>query len=352
MEKRDLGQRVRRAAGAPLGDDRDQSVSPFDVLVGIGWLPQSAVDRWRQGRIDCLEDAIAVEPVRARAAVALLDEWAAGEGLQHDEIAYVARTRDHGTLRFSRNGDADVERRYRTRWVSSTLSVGRRRKLTESQSRPPDLVVISALRDWECTECSGTGELLFMEGDGPLCLECAELDHLVFLPAGDAALTRRAKKASGLSAVVVRFGRARRRYERRGILVEDAALASAEEQCLADEEARRRRQEREAERRAQDKVEFQEALAHEIMRRFPGCPAERANAIARQTGARRSGRVGRSSAGRALDPDAITRAVAAAARHTETDYDDLLMSGLTRPAARERVRSKVDSVLDSWRAFG
>jgi len=37
-----------------------------------------------------------------------------------------------------------------------------------------------------------------MEAAGPVCLACAELDHLVFLGAGDAALTRRAKAASKL----------------------------------------------------------------------------------------------------------------------------------------------------------
>ena len=47
-----------------------------------------------------------------------------------------------------------------------------------------------------------------------LCMSCADMDHLVFLESGDAALTRRAKRASRLSAVVVRFSRARRRYER------------------------------------------------------------------------------------------------------------------------------------------
>jgi hypothetical protein len=30
------------------------------------------------------------------------------------------------------------------------------------------------------------------EGQGALCLACADLDHLLFLPAGNAALTRRA----------------------------------------------------------------------------------------------------------------------------------------------------------------
>jgi hypothetical protein len=48
----------------------------------------------------------------------------------------------------------------------------------------------------------------------------------VFLPAGDAALSRRARKASTLSAVVVRFSRPRKRYERQGILVEPKARES------------------------------------------------------------------------------------------------------------------------------
>jgi hypothetical protein len=45
-------------------------------------------------------------------------------------------------------------------------------------------------------------------------LTCADMDHLVFLPAGGAALTRRAKKASTLSAVVVRLAADVRRCPR------------------------------------------------------------------------------------------------------------------------------------------
>ena len=63
-------------------------------------------------------------------------------------------------------------------------------------------------------------------------------DHLVFLPRGDAALTRRASKYSTLRAVVVRFSRSRERYERQGLLVEEAALTRAEQECLSDAEAR------------------------------------------------------------------------------------------------------------------
>lgn len=144
------------------------------------------------------------------------------------EIDYVARTRDRRRLRFSATGAADVEREYRTHWVSAELSDTQRRNLIDRLSRPPELVVISPLKDWTCTTCSGTGDLLLMQEAGPVCLACASLDHLVFLPSGDAGLTRRAHRAGDLSAVVVRFSRSRKRYERQGLLVEPAALAAAE----------------------------------------------------------------------------------------------------------------------------
>jgi len=55
---------------------------------------------------------------------------------------------------------------------------------------------------------------------------------LEFLPSGDAALTRRATKASQLSAVVVRWSTRRNRYERQGILAEPAAIEqAAQEVC-------------------------------------------------------------------------------------------------------------------------
>ena len=114
--------------------------------------------------------------------------------------------------------------------------------------------------------------MLVVEGGAPRCLDCADLGHLVFLPRGDTALTRRSREESALSAVVVRFNRRKGRYERQGVLVEEAGLARAEERCLADAEARRRRRVRDARRRAVEDVRFTEAFAAEIRRLFPGCP--------------------------------------------------------------------------------
>jgi hypothetical protein len=219
----------------------------------------------------------------------------------------------------------------------------------QAQSKPPDLVVISPLKDWTCSSCGGTGDLLRMEDTGPVCMTCADMAHLVFLPSGDAALTRRAKTASRLSAVVVRFSRARGHYERQGTLVEEAAIEQAEAQCLADEEARERRREREAARREQQDIELQAHMAAKIVSLFPGCPAGRPEEIAQHAATRGSGRVGRSAAGRALDEHALELAVVASIRHRDTSYDELLMSGIDRSEARQRVRRDVDGVLDTWR---
>jgi hypothetical protein len=212
-----------------------------------------------------------------------------------------------------------------------------------------DLVVISPIRDWVCSTCGGTGELLTMDDPGPVCLGCAELDHLVFLPSGDAALTRRARRGSGLSAVVVRFSRARGRYERQGVLVEQDALVKAEADCLTDESARARRREREGIRRVKEDLKLQQEMSAAISSLYPGCPTERSYQIAEHAATRGSGRVGRSADGRELKHYALDLAVIASVRHQDTAYDDLLMSGIDREEARELVRDSVNSILDEWR---
>ena len=118
-----------------------------------------------------------------------------------------------------------------------------------------DLRVFISSRDSRCDECKedlGPKAWITLAGNkGALCLSCGDLDHLIFLPSGDAALTRRARKHSTLSAVVLKWSKARKRYERQGLLVDEAALRQAEIECLADKEARAQRRVREAERRGE-----------------------------------------------------------------------------------------------------
>ena len=68
-----------------------------------------------------------------------------------------------------------------------------------SSQESRELVVYSILRDSSCKACGeglSKGDFLFMEGEHPLCLSCADFDHFVYLPRGNAALTRRARKHS------------------------------------------------------------------------------------------------------------------------------------------------------------
>ena len=150
-----LERRVVQAAETAL--DRQQYVAPVDVLVGIGWLTSSTVDRWRQGQVDYLEQAVDANLSKISTAMALFRRWAASRDLRPSETTYVARARDRRALRFNKSGDPNLETAFRTHWVSADLSDAKRQKMTESQSRPSDLVVVSALNDWECTECGTPG---------------------------------------------------------------------------------------------------------------------------------------------------------------------------------------------------
>ncbi|MFJ5258956.1 DUF2293 domain-containing protein [Streptomyces sp. NPDC088387] len=215
------------------------------------------------------------------------------------------------------------------------------------------LLVFQPLKRKRCAACGrGPLPMLVLEDAAPRCLDCADLGHLVFLPRGDTALTRRSREESGLSVVVVRFNRRQSRYERQGVLVEEAALVRAEARCLADSEARRRRRVRDAARRAAQDLRFTDAFAREIRRLFPGCPQDRALEIAAHASLRGSGRVGRSAAGRALSEGAVISAVVASVRHVDTPYDRLLMSGVSRYEARRRIAPTVETVLRAWQGAG
>ena len=221
-----------------------------------------------------------------------------------------------------------------------------------NRSRRSDIAVFAITRAATCAECGADlwpGNLLRIEHDQPLCMACADLDRLVFLPSGDAALTRRARKHSTLSAVVLRFSRARKRHERPGLLVEEDALEQAQRECLADADARAAARARAAERRAEEDTEHIAAFARRIGERYPGCPPAEHGTIARHACRKHSGRVGRSAAAKRLDPETIDLAVRAHVRHAHTRYHELLGSGQDRATARATVAADVQEVLGAWR---
>ena len=349
--KQPLEQRVVRTAEAVLAQQK--YVSAIDVLTGTGLLAPVHVKNWRNGRIDSLEKVIQGRPDKISLALASLRRWATESGLEPSEVRYVRQVRGQALdLRFSESGDAEIEKVYRTHFVSPVLSDHQRQNLDKRLNRAPQPVVFDIVRDSRCTECGvelPKGNCLFMEGEQALCLPCAGRGDLEYLPSGDAALTRRATKYSERTAVVVRFSRSRGRYERQGILVEPAALEKAEQDCALDADERARARARNAKRREEEDRELVARMSAELRRLFPACPPGEELAIARHTAQRGSGRVGRTASSRDLEEDPLTAAVAAAVRHNHTNYDQLLARGMDRASARAEVSDRVQAILARWR---
>jgi hypothetical protein len=224
----------------------------------------------------------------------------------------------------------------------------------ERTKQTEDLAVFISTgdRDSSCCECGeplDRGDwITLVEDKGALCLTCADLDHLIFLPSGNAALTRRARKNSTLVAVVLKWSRARKRYERQGLLIEQKALEQAETECLADSDARVRRRDREAQRRVALDRQYVESFGLRVRELYPACPVEREKAIAEHACLKYSGRIGRSAAAKHFDERAVELTVIAHVRHTETRYDELLAGGHERSEAREHVEEEVLKTLARW----
>jgi len=344
--------RVVNAAEAALA--RQQYVSAIDVLCGMGLLTPGHVNSWRKGRVDYLERVIQTNLSKITSAMRLFRNWAQEKGLKPSETAYVRSARS-GTiaLQFSKSRDPAIEKSYRTHYVSPALSELKQQRLQKKLSEAPRPVVFAILRKAQCSECGAEmepGSFLKIEGEQPLCLACAGLIELEFLAAGDTALTRRAIKYSERSAVVVRFSRASKRYERQGILIKRMELEKAERECVEDSDQRAAARALGAVRRQDQDRKLAACMAKQIAILFPGCPTEELTAIAEHTSQRGSGRVGRTEAGRNLEKHALTAAVIAAVRHSHTEYDELLARGVDRSDARQRVADRIDEILAAWRA--
>ena len=223
-------------------------------------------------------------------------------------------------------------------------------------SKSNDIVVFISTRNstcWECKQELGRRAWITLDlKKNAFCLSCADLDHLVFLPAGDTALTRRSRKYSGLLAVVVKWSGARKRFERQGLLVENEALERAEKECAGDAEARKLARTRAAARRAELDQEYIRSFADRVREIYAYCPTGREVLIAEHACRKYSGRVGRSASAKALDKEAVRLAVTAHVRHAETNYDELLLKGIERWDAREKVYPEVSQILDRWQNGG
>lgn len=229
MNRQQLEKRVIDIASAVL--NKQHYVSSIDVLLGIGYLQVNHLEDWRRRKAPYLEKVIHANLNKITRAMQCFHNWARNTGLKPSETDYVAKTRGpKQALQFSKSGNFKIELAYRTHYLSPQLSEKKCQKLKEKLEKPAEQVVFWIINESQCVKCKKDlhqGSFLLLENDDPFCMKCAGLGDLVFLPSGDAKLTRHAKKYSATYAVVVKFSRARKRYERQGLLVQEDALEKA-----------------------------------------------------------------------------------------------------------------------------
>ena len=218
------------------------------------------------------------------------------------------------------------------------------------------LQVFISTKEAKCDECAKKltrNEWTLLEKNSRVfCLKCAGLDHLIFLPSGNVAMTRRSKKHSSLSAVVLKRSRGRRPSERQGLLVEKSALEKAKKECEADADKRRKNREKAAIRNEKLDKQYVVDFAARIRKLFPSCPPKRESEIAEHACRKYSGRVGRSANAKQLNKKEVTLAVIAHIRHIETNYDELF-SGIGKAEKceiRKAVSDKVNKTLQKWKS--
>ncbi|OGV70719.1 MAG: hypothetical protein A3K19_27400 [Lentisphaerae bacterium RIFOXYB12_FULL_65_16] len=352
MDRDSLAERVAEAAERVLA--RQPSVSALDLLMAMRWLERVHVEMWQKGHdtFPFLEPRMQSRREKRVRVIQEFQHWAADRGLTGFRSRYLPRSRGAETeLPITADADTALEDLYRVSFLRPGLSPKRQEATVEKAQKAPELAVFEAFHDQACSECNATveaGGLVFMEKGKPVCLTCADLDHLTLLPSGDPALTRRARKHSQLWAAVLTFNRRLRRQVRIGLLVTAEALAKAEDECAADDEERAERRRRaEVDRTAADQDFIREVTAA-ILTLYPACTPDTAAAIAGHACQRGSGRVGRTAAAKALSPEALTLAVAAHVRHVHTNYDTLLLTGNSRERARDIVRPRVAAILTKW----
>ena len=214
-----------------------------------------------------------------------------------------------------------------------------------------EIVVFVIRQESKCGKCGAQlrdGSLLAIRQGVGLCIGCAGLADLAYLPAGDPAVTRRAGKYSARRAVVVRWARAGKRYERQGTLVEQAAMDRARAESAADAAVREVKNKKAAVKRELEDRVYLAAFTEKLKTLFPKCPADEAAEITKHACEKYSGRVGRSAGAKELDEDKIRLAVIAHIRHVHTGYDAFFEIDVAKHDARRMVQGKIERVLAKW----
>jgi hypothetical protein len=211
---------------------RQNYVSAIDVLMAIGWLKQVHVEDWRRGRVAYLEQVIEANLSKISCAMKCFHRWAVNKGLKPSVTVYMKWGKGaKKKLRFSISGNSKIEISYSTHYLSPLLSDKKTQRIEQKLEQAPELLVFIISKTAECSKCKKEmhrSNLLYKEGEQALCMKCAGFDDFYFLESGNSKLTIRAKKYSKIYAVVLKFSKTRKRYERQGLLIPKEALELAQ----------------------------------------------------------------------------------------------------------------------------
>ena len=103
-------------------------VAPVDVLMDIGVLPKQKYEDWRNGRVDYLELVCTVNLHKLSFIMSQIRAYAREQGLKPSFCYYkqwgVKKKNGQGhkpvvPLRFSKSGNAEIEKNYATHYVDS-----------------------------------------------------------------------------------------------------------------------------------------------------------------------------------------------------------------------------------------
>ncbi|QWF81862.1 hypothetical protein [Amycolatopsis sp. CA-230715] len=110
-----LWQKISAAGSAAVA--KNGYVTAIDALLATGWLQPEKVEEWRRGRVSYLEQVIVASLPKVSTAMRVFRKWTKSAGLRPSETVYVSWTKDRRKLRFSKSGNPEIERAYRTHWL-------------------------------------------------------------------------------------------------------------------------------------------------------------------------------------------------------------------------------------------
>ncbi|MCJ8329508.1 MAG: DUF2293 domain-containing protein [Lentisphaeria bacterium] len=313
------------------------------------WIERRHFYNWKDGLHQTLDENFNFSDKKQVEALAIFEKQM--EGHKSIDIPWHEHSLLRGECLLRVSAHDSREALYQRYYFANDLT-DRKRKSIEKKltAEPSPRIFLKVGKDTECEMCETPifkGDFFYLDIQKPYCMKCLNLNHLSFLPSGDATLSRRAREFSESFAEVVEWSR-RGRYERRGILVDEAAIEKAEASNLQDAEKRKVGREKGKQRQIKIDVKHTEEFQKTILDIFPSCPRNEVASIAFHATVRSSGRVGRTAAAKKLDNKMIRLAVIAYIRHKHTDYDELLSHGFSKDIARKKIQGAVQEKLKSW----